>query len=133
MMENHNNNNKRKVIVMDESHVETKNSKSPQKDIPEKESIDSPKEISPFLLFGFIVNHRKGIQNAYSCKFCSRKFTAPHALGGHQSSHKFDKSLVKKRIQAFNETWMNYSNGNQGISLNTYSIPYGVWISILWI
>jgi hypothetical protein len=119
MMKNQNNVNKRKAIVMEESHFETKNSKSPQKDIVEEESIDSPKEIPPFLLFGFIVDQRKGIQNAYSCKFCSRKFTTPRALGGHQSSHKFERSLVKKRIQAFNEAWINYSNGNQGISLNT--------------
>ena len=118
MMENQNNENKRKAIVMEESHAETKNSKSPKKDIAEEESIDSPKEISPFLLFGFIVDQRKGIQNAYSCKFCSRKFTTPHALGGHQSSHKFERSLIKKNIQAFNEAWINYSNGNQGISLN---------------
>ncbi|RHN44710.1 putative transcription factor C2H2 family [Medicago truncatula] len=103
---------------MEESHVETETSKFPQKDIAEEESIDSPKEISPFLLFGFIVDQRKGIQNAYSCKFCSRKFTTPQALGGHQSAHKFERSLVKKRIQAFSKAWINYSNGNQGISLN---------------
>ena len=56
MMENQNNVNKRKAIVMEESHFETKNSKSPQKHIAEEESIDSPKEIPPFLLFGFIVD-----------------------------------------------------------------------------
>jgi len=118
MMENHNNENKRKAIVLEESHVETQNSKTPQKDVAEEESTDSSKEISPFLLFGFIVDHRKGIQNAYSCKFCNRKFTSPQALGGHQNSHKLERSL-KKRIQAFDKAWINYSNGNQGISLNT--------------
>ena len=104
MMENHNNENKQKAIMLEESHVETQNSKTPQKDVAEEESTDSSKEISPFLLFGFIVDHKKVIKNAYSCKFCSRKFTSPQALGGHQSSHKLERSL-KKKIQ--------------GISLNT--------------
>jgi hypothetical protein len=117
MMENQ---NKRKANVMEESHVETQNSRTPQKDVVEEESTDSSKEISPFLLFGFIVDHRKRIQKAYSCKFCSRKFTSPQALGGHQNSHKLERSL-KKRIQAFNNAWINYSNGDQGISLNTIS------------
>jgi len=123
MMENQNNENKRKAIVLEESHVETQNSRTPQKDVVEEESTDSSKEISPFLLFGFIVDQRKGIQKAYSCKFCSRKFTSPQALGGHQNSHKFERSL-KKRIQPFNDAWTNYSNGDQGISLNTISPFY---------
>ncbi|KEH21996.1 putative transcription factor C2H2 family [Medicago truncatula] len=115
--ENLNNENKRKAIVLGESHIETQNSKTPKKDVAEEESTDSSKEISPFLLFGFIVDLRKGIQKAYSCKFCSRKFTSPHALGGHQNSHKLERS-VKEKIQAFNKAWINYSNDNQGISLN---------------
>ncbi|KEH21993.1 putative transcription factor C2H2 family [Medicago truncatula] len=104
MMVNQNNEKKRKAIMLEESDVETQNSKTPLKDVAEEESTDSSKKISPFLLFGFIVDHRKAIKNAYSCKFCSRKFTSPQALGGHQSSHKLERSL-KKMIQ--------------GISLNT--------------
>jgi hypothetical protein len=125
-MKNHNNENSELcklfdflyAAMLEESHVETQNSKTPWKYFVEEESTDSSKEISPFLPFGFMVNHRNVIQNVYSYKFCSIKFTTPLVLGGHQNSHKFERSL-KKRIQTFNNAWINYSNNYQGISLNT--------------
>jgi hypothetical protein len=84
--ESQNKENKRKAIVLVESDVE---------------STNSSKEISPFLLFGFIIDPNKRIRHAYSCKFCSRKFINPQALGGHQSCHKMEKRH-KKRAEDMN-------------------------------
>jgi hypothetical protein len=94
---NENNENKRKAIVLVEPDVETKNSKSLNNgDVGGEESTNSSKEISPFLLFGFIIDPNKRIRHAYSCKFCSRKFINPQALGGHQSCHKMEKRHKKR-------------------------------------
>ncbi|WJX81127.1 hypothetical protein P8452_64047 [Trifolium repens] len=99
---NENNENKRKAIVLVEPDVETKNSKSLNNgDVGGEESTNSSKEISPFLLFGFIIDPNKRIRHAYSCKFCSRKFINPQALGGHQSCHKMEKRH-KKRAEDMN-------------------------------
>jgi hypothetical protein len=92
--ESQNKENKRKAIVLVESDVETKISNNG--DVGGEESTNSSKEISPFLLFGFIIDPNKRIRHAYSCKFCSRKFINPQALGGHQSCHKMEKRHKKR-------------------------------------
>ncbi|CAJ2669521.1 unnamed protein product [Trifolium pratense] len=112
-MEIQNNDNKRKAIVLVESDV----------DGGEEESTKSSKEMSPFLLFGFIIDPNNGIKHAYSCNFCSRKFISPQALGGHQNCHRQEKRL-KKMIEDMNKDWINYLNGNQGLISQNTIIPY---------
>ncbi|GAU36465.1 hypothetical protein TSUD_166310 [Trifolium subterraneum] len=119
-----NNENKRKAIALVEPDVETKNSKSPNNgDVGEAESTNSSKEISPFLLFGFIVDPNKRIKHAYSCNFCSRKFINPQALGGHQNCHRVEKRL-KESAEGMNKYWINYSNGTQRVVSQNTIIPY---------
>ncbi|WJX63060.1 hypothetical protein P8452_47987 [Trifolium repens] len=94
---------KRKANMLVESDTEIKNSMSPNiGDVVEDESTNSSTIFSLFLLFGFIINPRKGIQHAYSCNFCSRKFLTPQALGGHQNSHKLERR-IKRRTEASNQ------------------------------
>jgi hypothetical protein len=107
---------KRKAIVLAVSHIEIKNSMSLNAgNDGEDASTNSFKKSSPFLLFGFIIDPNKGIQHAYSCNFCSRKFLTRQALGGHQNFHKLERR-VKKRTEA----------SNQGmVSLNTVTPNHG--------
>ncbi|WJX57787.1 hypothetical protein P8452_43310 [Trifolium repens] len=94
---------KRKAIVLAVSHIEIKNSMSLNAgNDGEDASTNSFKKSSPFLLFGFIIDPNKGIQHAYSCNFCSRKFLTRQALGGHQNFHKLERR-VKKRTEASNQ------------------------------
>ncbi|KAK2413552.1 zinc finger protein [Trifolium repens] len=123
-MEIQKNENKRKAIVLAESDVHAKNSKSPNNgNAGEKESTNSSKDTSPFILFGFIIDPKNRMKHAYSCNFCSRKFINPQALGGHQNSHKLERRL-KKRIDNMKIDWINYSNGNQGVASQNTIIPY---------
>ncbi|PNX74500.1 zinc finger protein [Trifolium pratense] len=119
---------KRKAIVLAESDIEINDSMSPNiGDAGEDESTNSSKKNSPFLLFGFIIDPHKGIQHAYSCNFCSRKFLTPQALGGHQNSHKLERRL-KKRTGAMNTDSINHANSNQGVvSLNTVTPYHGAY------
>ncbi|GAU48644.1 hypothetical protein TSUD_405910 [Trifolium subterraneum] len=118
---------KRKAIVLVESDSEIKNSMSANiGDAGEDELTNSSKKISPFLLFGFIIDPHKGIQHAYTCNFCSRKFLTPQALGGHQNSHKLERRL-KKRIETINTDSINHANSNQGVvSLNAVTPCHGI-------
>ncbi|XP_045797236.1 zinc finger protein 2-like [Trifolium pratense] len=116
-----NNENKRKAIVLVES--ETNNLKSPTNADAGEESSNSSKEISPFLLFGFIIDPNKRIRHGYSCNFCSRKFINPQALGGHQNCHKLERRL-KKRAEDINKNWINYLNGTQRMVSQNTIIPY---------
>jgi hypothetical protein len=112
-----NNENKRKAIVLVEPDVETQNSKTSNNgDAGEEESTHSSKEMSPFLLFGFIIDPNRRMKRAYSCNFCNRKFITPQALGGHQNCHKWEKKF-KKRIEDMN-------NANQGVVSQNTIIPY---------
>jgi hypothetical protein len=83
----------------------------------------SPLAMSPFLLFGFIIDPNRRMKHAYSCNFCSRKFITPQALGGHQNCHKWEKNF-KKRIEDMNNDWINNANGNQGVVSQNTIIPY---------
>ncbi|KAJ1376104.1 Zinc finger C2H2-type [Sesbania bispinosa] len=97
------NQDKQKVIILGESNAseDSKNSKIDSKEGGE-DSTNYPKESSPLLLFGFIIDPTKGNQKAaYSCGFCNKSFVTPQALGGHQNGHKWERNL-KQGIQAIN-------------------------------
>ncbi|CAL5193170.1 unnamed protein product [Lathyrus oleraceus] len=114
------NENKRKVIVLEEKlDAESKSSKCLKNDNGEEKSTNSSKEISPFVLFGFIIDPTKGNRKAYSCKFCSQKFVSPQALGGHQNCHKVERGLQKKN-ETMNKVWEFFSNGNVGYGYQYY-------------
>ncbi|CAK8542903.1 unnamed protein product [Lathyrus sativus] len=114
------NNEKRKVIVLEEkSDAESKSLKCLKNDNGEEKSTTSSKEISPFVLFGFIIDPTKGNRKAYSCNFCSQKFVSPQALGGHQNRHKVERKLHKKN-ETINEAWEIFSNGNVGCEYQYY-------------
>ncbi|XP_058740114.1 uncharacterized protein LOC131612338 [Vicia villosa] len=105
-----NNAKKRKVIVLEEkTDAESKSSKCHKNDNGEEESTNSPKEASPFVLFGFIIDPTKESRKAYSCNFCNQKFVSPQALGGHQNCHKVERRLQKKN-ETMNKALEFFSN-----------------------
>ncbi|GAU36468.1 hypothetical protein TSUD_166340 [Trifolium subterraneum] len=126
-MEIQKNENKRKAIVLVESDVETKNSKSPNNgDAAEEESTNSSKEMSPFLLFGFIVDPNKRIKHAYSCNFCSRKFINPQALGGHQNCHRVERRLKESAEELLSQNTITPYHMGYGYQYRGYDnmIPF---------
>nr|XP_027188903.1 uncharacterized protein LOC113785869 [Cicer arietinum] len=106
-----NNENETAMIVVEEPRA----NQNQEIVVVDEESINSSKEISPILLFGYIVDPSRGIQQGYSCNFCSRVFLNPQALGGHQNCHKWERNL-KKRILAMNRAWKR--NIKKGVNFN---------------
>ncbi|CAI8613671.1 unnamed protein product [Vicia faba] len=132
-----NNENKRKVTVLEEKPVaKSKSSKCHKNDTGEEESTNSSKEISPFVLFGYIIDPTKGNRKAYPCNFCTQKFVSPQALGGHQNCHKLERRLQKKNetMNKVREIFSNMGHGYQNSGIDreilhaTESSSFDAWI-----